>query len=99
MLEKNKTISIPGEEALEALKEIEFILISLHKIGSYYADKPKEDYERSTTEFIDKQLVTQRLAKIRRMITEKFDTSLGDDDMDDIERHIDGMEFWKPENQ
>ncbi|KTT48323.1 hypothetical protein SB11R_15545 [Pseudomonas oryzihabitans] len=96
MLEQNKTICIPGEEALEVLKEIEFILISLHKIGSYYSEKDKENYEKATAEFIDKKKVTTRLANIRRIITEKFDTSLGDDDMDDIERHIDGMEFWKP---
>lgn len=96
MLEQNKTISIPGEEALEVLGEIEFILISLHKIGSYYSDKSKEAYGKATTDFIDQQMVTARLAKIRRIITERFDSSLGDDDMDDIERYLDGMEFWKP---
>ncbi|SCZ27301.1 hypothetical protein SAMN03159313_2183 [Pseudomonas sp. NFIX46] len=40
MLENNKTIEINGEDALEVLAEIEFILISLHKMGSYYCDKP-----------------------------------------------------------
>ena len=56
----------------------------------------KEAYGKATTDFIDQQMVTARLAKIRRIITEKFDSSLGDDDMDDIERYLDGMEFWKP---
>ncbi|WP_024617031.1 hypothetical protein [Pseudomonas kilonensis] len=96
MLEKNKEIVIAGEPALEALAEIEFILISLHKMGSYYSDKPIEEYQRATTEFIDNEKVTQKLAKVRRIISEGFDTALGEDDMDDIERRMEGINFWKP---
>lgn len=96
MLEKNKTISLKGESALEMLAEIEFILISLHKIGSYYFDKPVADYQRATTDFIDNEKVTEKLAKIRRLICEQFDTSLGDDDLDDIERYLKNLEYWKP---
>lgn len=98
MLENNKTIVLSGEAALEALAEIEFILISLHKMGSYYSDKKAEEYQRVTTEFIDNERVTQRLAKIRRILSENFDISLGEDDMDDIERHMENIEFWKPQN-
>ncbi|MBA1380871.1 hypothetical protein [Pseudomonas brassicacearum] len=97
MLEQNRKIIIPGESALEALAEIEFILISLHKMGSYYSDKSTEEYHRATTEFIDNEKVTQKLAKVRRIISEGFDTTLGTDDMDDIERHMEGLNFWKPQ--
>jgi hypothetical protein len=38
MLDTNKKIIIQGDSALEALAKIEFILISLHKMGSYYSD-------------------------------------------------------------
>ena len=96
MLEKNKKIILTGEDALEALANIEFILISLHKMGIYYSDKPVEEYRKATTEFIDNENVTQRLAKIRTIISKNFDSTLGEDDMDDIERHVEGIEFWKP---
>jgi len=96
MLEKNKKIILTGEDALEALANIEFIMISLHKMGSYYSDKPVEEYRKATTEFIDNENVTQRLAKIRTIISKNFDSTLGEDDMDDIERHGEGIEFWKP---
>lgn len=98
MLEKNEKIVLPGKEALDVLKEIEFILISLHKMGSYYAEKPGalEEYRKSTTDFIDDCAVTQRLAKVRRIISTHFDDSLGDDDMDDMERHFSDLKFWKP---
>ncbi|KRP43963.1 hypothetical protein SAMN04490190_2246 [Pseudomonas libanensis] len=98
MLEKNKEIILAGEEALEALKEIEFILISLHKIGSFYTDKPGavEEYRRITTDFIDNCEITKRLARVRTIISHHFDDSIGDDDMDDMERHLLGLKFWKP---
>ncbi|WP_426135259.1 hypothetical protein [Pseudomonas sp. PWP3-1b2] len=99
MLKQNEKILIPGEEALDVLKEIEFILISLHKMGSYYAEKPGalEEYRRVTTDFIDNCAVTQRLAKVRKIISQHFDESLGDDDMDDIERYVSDLKTWKPD--
>ncbi|MGU9819428.1 hypothetical protein ACU684_29050 [Pseudomonas sp. LF135] len=98
MLEKNEKIELPGKEALDALKEIEFILISLHKMDSYYAEKPGalEEYRKATTDFIDDCAVTQRLAKVRRIISMPFDDSLGDDEMDDMERYFSDLKFWEP---
>ncbi|WP_426182130.1 hypothetical protein [Pseudomonas sp. TWRC1-2] len=97
MLENNEKIVLPGKEALDALKEIEFILISLHKMGSYYAEKPGalEEYRKATTDFIDDCAVTQRLAKVRRIVSMPFDDSLGDDEMDDMERYFSDLKFWE----
>jgi hypothetical protein len=98
MLEQNEKIVLTGTEALDVLKEIEFILISLHKMGSFYAEKPGalEEYRKATTDFIDDCAVTQRLAKVRGIISLHFDDTLGDDDMDDIERHLSDLQLWKP---
>ena len=96
MLEKNKKIILTGEDALEARANIEFILISLYKMRSYYSDKPVEEYRKATTEFIDNENITQRLTKIRTITSKNFDSTLGEDDMDEIERYVEGIEFWKP---
>ncbi|MBD0141311.1 hypothetical protein IAF34_18725, partial [Acinetobacter baumannii] len=56
MLEANKKLVYSGDEVLSVLQEIEFILISLHKIGSYYAEtlpNSYEEYAKETTNFID----------------------------------------------
>lgn len=97
MQDTNKILALSGESALVALAELEFMLISLHKIGSYYMDIPVEANNAATTAFIDNNHITHRLAKIRSIISEPFDPSLGDDDMDDIERRVCQIEFWKPE--
>ncbi|EJM00537.1 hypothetical protein PMI18_02945 [Pseudomonas sp. GM102] len=65
-------------------------------MGSYYSDKSIADYQRATTNFIDNEKITQKLAKVRRILSESFDNTLGKDDMDDIERHMKNIDFWKP---
>ncbi len=95
MLEVNRKIILQGSEAIHIIKELSFILCSLHDMGSYYCDKNKYDYEKETTRFIDESLIVNRLADIRKLIVEKFNLELGDDDMDDIERESLNIPYWK----
>ena len=104
----NKKIIYNGEDIVNIIKEISFILCSLHDIGSRYADgidEKRAQYEKETTDFIDNFHICERLAHIRSKLTERFDLTLGDDDMDDLERaclHINYLnklgdssnEFW-----
>jgi len=94
MLEKNEMIELSGGEAVSIIKEIEYLLISLNKIAEYYyngeyaesLEQTTIDYAVETTRFIDQNRITRRLAKVRRIISEKFDSELGVDDMDDLGR-------------
>ncbi|RUR67696.1 hypothetical protein EJP67_11590 [Variovorax guangxiensis] len=101
MMEKNKELRIDGGDLLNVLREIEYMLISLHKIGSYYApDLPgkKSEYNAETTKFIDDGDVTGRLARVRSALSRVFDETRGEDDMTDIERALEGLQFWRPGN-
>ncbi|MDK3065711.1 hypothetical protein QPK82_17680 [Acinetobacter baumannii] len=98
MLEANKKLVYSGDEVLSVLQEIEFILISLHKIGSYYAEtlpNSYEEYAKETTNFIDSNNVCDRLANIRKFLSCKFNNDLGVDDMSDIERALENIDFWE----
>jgi hypothetical protein len=95
MIKENEKIVISGDEAIEILKEIDVILISLHDMGSYYMDKDTREYEKETTRFIDEWKVTHRLARIRGILSEKVDNTLGDDDMDDLERAMEKLKYWE----
>ncbi|MGJ7532177.1 MULTISPECIES: hypothetical protein [unclassified Variovorax] len=99
MIDKRKELRIDGEKLLHILRDIEYVLISLHKIGSHYApDLPgkKSEYCAETTKFIDDGEVTGRLAKIRAILSGAFDETRGVDDLTDIERALEGLEFWRP---
>jgi hypothetical protein len=98
MMMKNKKIYLAGEEALTVLKEINLILISLHNIGSYYVNNNQDEYEKETNRFIDEWKVTHRLSKVRCLLSEKFNLTLGDDDMDDIERVSEDLPYWSSPN-
>lgn len=94
---ENETLLYKGEDILNILKEIDFFLISLRDIGRFYAediDKKRQEYEKETTDFIDTFKVCERLAYIRCKLTEAFDRTLGNDDMDDIERACSNIKYW-----
>lgn len=97
--ETNRSISITGEDAVRVLREIELILISLRNIGSHYAalqaDGGDADaYARETCRFVDDWRVTERLASARAILSNAFDSTLGDDDMDDLERAMESLPHW-----
>ncbi|MBC8063029.1 MAG: hypothetical protein H7Y18_20550 [Clostridiaceae bacterium] len=101
MQKVNENITFTFNELEEVLKEIEVVLQSLHRQGSYYGDKFTYDeeryhgeYEKETTRFIDEWRVCGRLAKIRGILSDKFDHTLGEDDMDDLERAMDKVKHW-----
>ena len=83
-------------EILSVLKKINFILQSLHKIGSYYNDIEVQTYEHWTTEFIDDNGVTAMLAEIREILSSQFSNDLGEDDMSELERAMESLEYWHP---
>jgi len=94
---KNSLLNLPGETGLDILRELELAVVSLHKIGAYYAvcdEQEKPNYAAETTRFIDEWKITSRLAHARALLTQLFDPSLGADEMDDIERAMSGLNYW-----
>ena len=94
LLPQNQKISFTGDEVLDIFREIELILTSLHCMGSHYPQGGAE-YERETTRFIDEWKVCARLARVRGILGEKFDSTLGSDDMDDLERAVQDLPYWE----
>jgi hypothetical protein len=103
MRTENETITLKGDDALDALKEIEYILISLRDIGRYYYLRPSApptsgtsvEYALETTRFIDDNGICSRLAKVRSILSSTFDDELGSDQMDDIERAVQNLKYWR----
>ena len=108
LLPANRRIVLSGEDALRILREIEFLLMSLNNIGRHYYPDGDDDgadvrrraqYCAETTRFIDVQQATTRLALMRRILSAPFDTTLGDDEMDDIERAVAALPLWRVPGQ
>lgn len=95
LCKSNERITIAGVDAIRILQELELILISLRTIGTTLGTSEGSAYERETTRFIDEWSVTDRLAVARELLTERFDRSLGDDHMDDLERAMESLQYWE----
>lgn len=101
MLKANENITYSFKELEEVLTEVEIILQSLHRIGSFYdkkfindEKKYRSEYEKETTRFVDDWLVCERLSKIRYILSKRFDNTLGEDEMDDLERVLENIKYW-----
>ena len=100
----NRRIVLSGEDALRILREIELLLQSLHHIGRHYYPDGDDDgadalrraqYCAETTRFIDEEQATTRLARMRSILSAAFDTPLGADEMDDLERAVEALPLWR----
>jgi hypothetical protein len=100
VLPSNQEITFKGQDIVDVLREMNVILISLHRIGAYFGERDytgadKQAYDSETNRFIDDWRVCGRLAKIRATLEERFDSTLGDDDMDDLERCLIDLPYWR----
>ena len=98
MNSKNKNIHLDGTEALEIIKKRDQFVVSLEKIKSYHGDprneKTVEEENHALANYIIEIKLGTELASIRGVLRSKFDLSLGEDDMDDVERYCDTNTYW-----
>jgi hypothetical protein len=103
MLKDNESITFEGEKIVEVLSEIEYMLISLRDIANYYYQRPDYPpsegtdvaYALETTRFIDENRIGDRLNKMRNILSLPFNDELGEDKMDDIERAVEHLDYWR----
>lgn len=101
MTDKKEFVEIDRNKLLSVLVDIEYILISLHKIGSFYGEVLPEKYKEyceETTSFIDDNKITKKLARMRTILSEDFG-NIGEDGLSDIERALEGIKYWSPKRE
>jgi hypothetical protein len=78
MRSENEEIFLSKKDVGAILRELEFILVSLGRLNRHYereliADLAEcEGYCAAVTKFVDAERVTDRLAKMRMIISSKF---------------------------
>ena len=95
--EDNEKVTYDGMQVALILKELDFLVVSFDKIGSYYAEEirtNREQYEKEIMQFMDNSWVGPRLANIRAILTQKFNLQEGEDELDDIERICEQIPYW-----
>jgi hypothetical protein len=104
-------ICYPREQMVEVLRELNLIVVSLDRIGSASVvdGKGKARYVKGirhltgdpelaaklTEEFFAEWQILKRLAWARYILDGGFSRDLGPDDMDELERELEGTIYWR----
>jgi len=89
-----KKLCYERSKIIAALRDLNMIVVSLDRIGSCAEDLEEDEYHRVTSEFIDDWEVCRKLANLRMILSEPFSTELGPDNMDELEREMQDVQYW-----
>lgn len=99
MSKSNNKIKLSEEEVVKIIVDLDQIVVSLDKIKSHFAeDSNFQKHDKILSDYIINEKVNQTLAQIRGLLSSKFSLSVGEDDMDDLERACSTNRYWTPEN-
>jgi hypothetical protein len=79
---------------IEVLKHINGIVVSLDRLDSAHADMPFDLWKEAVVDYFMKSEALKALPECRTILSAPFPTELGEDDMDELEREMQGSEYW-----
>jgi hypothetical protein len=98
-MESEEYIRIKKKDAIEMIRDISIIIVSLDRIGSYGSRIDEQTLNNIIAEFIITWSACPKLARIRTIISDEFSDELGPDDMDELERALEGTPYWSWNNR
>ncbi|MBB3120141.1 hypothetical protein [Pseudoduganella violacea] len=88
------TLQFKKQEIIEVLRNIEGIVVSLDRLTMAHADMPEDLWKEAVFEYFLKSKALMALPSCRAILSAPFCTELEDDDMGELERAMDGAEYW-----
>jgi hypothetical protein len=88
-------ITYPREKVVAVLRTIEELVVSLDRIGSASYDMTKAEHNAALTDFIQRHKIFRKMAEARAILSEPFPTTVGTDEMDELEREMQDVRYWK----
>jgi hypothetical protein len=92
---KNK-VTYPRKEVLAVLRTLEEFVVSLDHIGSASYDMTSAEHDAALTDYIRRHKIFRKMAQARTILSEPFRGPVGPDAMDELEREMQGVRYWKP---
>jgi hypothetical protein len=95
MRRRKKQVAYSREQIIEVLRTLEELVVSLDRIGSASHDTTTAEYHAALSKFIQRHKIAAKAACARRIFSEPFSTAVGPDGMDELEREMQNVRFWK----
>jgi len=90
----NETVSYHKKDIVNILADLEMIVVSLDRIGSYYSELQSDECNAISSSFLDDWDVARKLANARRILDSAFSRELGEDETDELEREFQDLPYW-----
>ena len=92
-------VSYRKKDIIKVLADLNLMVVSLDRIGSYYSEcETVEEYHKLSSDFLDDWKILPKLATARKILDEAFSPELGEDDMDELEREFQDLQYWTRKN-
>ncbi len=96
---EDATVTYKKKDIINILRDLNMIVVSLDRIGSEWTNrKSDEDYHALSSNFLTEWDLTRKLANARKILDEAFSNELGEDDMDELEREFQDIQYWSVNN-
>jgi hypothetical protein len=89
------TIVLSRNDLLRVLSYLNILVVSLDRIGSACCDVDKQECLQMLDEFLTDWQALQMLAQARKVLSKPFSDELGPDDMDELERAMQHLAYWR----
>jgi len=91
----SEKIEFSRAEVVAMIREIREMVVSQDRIGGAAVDMPENQWKEAAIEYEIETNFLKRLAGVRSILESKFeDEPLGDDDMSDLDRELQDIEYW-----
>jgi hypothetical protein len=91
-----KRISYSRQQITQVLRSLNELVVSLDRIGSVSQRWSSTRRDKELAKFVKRHAVFRKLAKARTVLSAPFSTELGPDGMDELERAMQSVRYWKP---
>ncbi len=88
-------ISYPRKDVIAVLRTLNELVVSLDQLGSASYDMTKEASNAALSDFLRRHKIYRKTAAARRILSAPFSTVLGADEMDELERAMQDVKYWK----
>ncbi len=90
----NKKFALDKKELIAVLRDLNFIVVSLDRIGSFCTDLDEHEHNDLLAKFVTDRNVFRKLASMRSILSEPFSD---EPDSDELEREMEDLKYWSYE--
>jgi hypothetical protein len=99
MMKKDDFVQISRADLIDVLRDLNTIVVSIDRIGSCAEDVGREQHDRLLLDFFDQWDVWKKLSRAGSKLSEPFSYELGEDNMGELERELEGTPYWSFSNR